>query len=334
MTQETYKYGIVGFGISGQLLVLELLQGQVSPNDIILFDKDFMGGELSTQYGSVLSNTPWWKTKKALDQYPQWSESILKGFGCSDEQCTPVRVIAKACFETASTAAKPITKLTTNVQSLQYDSNMWSIIHSYGTIKAHTLFLCVGGTPKKLSIDLPQIPLHIALDKEQLKHHITQNDSICVFGTAHSGTIILEHLADFKVPITGIYSGPTPFKFADEGAYDGLKEATAITARKILQGEFPFITLVPWSDPLVVHKALQKATKVIIATGFSAKSSFGAEFLQYNSDTAEIMPNCYGFGMAYPGITVIAEKKYVDVSVLSFQEQIQRCLSSILTTNN
>jgi hypothetical protein len=36
--------------------------------------------------------------------------------------------------------------------------------------------------------------------------------------------------------------------------------------------------------------------------------------------------------MAYPGVTQ-KEKRYEDISVLSFQNQIQRCLPGILESN-
>ena len=53
----------------------------------------------------------------------------------------------------------------------------------------------------------------------------------------------------------------------------------------------------------------------------------------YNEQTAEIIPNksIYGFGLAYPGKTTIGEKTYVDVSIPSFMEQIEKCLPAVFT---
>jgi hypothetical protein len=317
-----YKYCIIGFGISGQLLAMELLKTIPSEN-IIICDETFLGGDLAVKYGSVLSNTPWWKTKKALEQYNEPLPNI------PENDCTPVRIIAKTCLKTALNKAINVEKLTTIVSALEYESS-WKITHTFGTFNASTVFLCCGGIENKLDIPIPQIPSNVALDKEQLKNHIS-SDTIALFGTSHTGTIILENLNFLSTPTFAIYKG-SPFRFEPE-SYDGLKEHSAEVAKSILNGEHINTTLVPWSDPLAVHKSLQKATKAIIATGFKPRM-INPTCKEYDPMTAKLSagPNLYGFGMAYPSTTQ-KEKIYYDIGVLSFQEQIQRCLPGILETN-
>ena len=317
-----YKYCIVGFGISGQLLVMELLK-TVSPKDIIICDETFLGGDLAVKYGSVLSNTPWWKTKKALEQYTQLLPDLPVN------ECTLLSVIANACLKTALNLSTGVDKATTSVTSMEYD-NIWTINHTFGSIQATTVFLCTGGQENKLDISIPQIPIQIALEKEQLKKYIS-SDTIALFGTSHTGTIILDNLNYLSTPVYAIHKGPQ-FRF-EPYAYDGLKEYSSTIATSVLNGEFVNTTLIPWSDPLAVHKSLLKSTKAIVATGFNSRL-FDSKYKDYDPETARISagPNLYGFGIAYPGVTQ-KEKIYQDNSVLSFQNQIQRCLPGILESN-
>lgn len=333
MSQETYKYGIVGFGISGQLLVCELLKRKIQPKDIVILDTTFLGGALATEYGSVMSNTQWWKTKKALKEYEPWSTKILADIDLTtkEAECTPVRQIASACYKVAIEAARQVEKKTTTVKNIQKSDTTWTLQHTFGTVQVQTLFLCPGGNPKSLNIDLPQIPLSIALHKQKLSNLVSNDDTVVVLGTAHSGVVCLDHLKSLGIKAVGVHKKSLPFTFADEGAYDGLKEDSARIAKEILAGQHTTTILVPWSDPLKLHKVLNTATKYICAVGFNGATEFCPEFSAYDPATGKVsgQTNLYGFGMAYPGTSVVAEKTYVDVSVLSFQEQIQRCLSDI-----
>jgi hypothetical protein len=128
-----------------------------------------------------------------------------------------------------------------------------------------------------------------------------------------------------------VYKGETPFVFETD-TYGGLKEASQIHAQAILKGDYVNTTLLPISDSLKLYKTLTKTTKLICATGLEARSPFGKAYLEYNHDTAEIKAgsNIYGFGIAYPSVTIKDSKKYLDVSVLSFQAHIQKCLSTFL----
>lgn len=332
---EEYTYGIVGFGISGQLLVCELIQRNIPPNDIVLLDKTFLGGALATEYGSVMSNTQWWKTKKALKAYEPHSTAVLAELDTTiqESQCTPVRQIATACYRVAMEAAKRVEKKTTSVNTLESTGAGWIIHHTFGQVKVKTLFLCPGGYPKSLPIDLPHIPLSIALHQQKLSNVVSKEDNVIVFGTSHSGVICLDNLHRLGISAVAVYNHSTPFRFAEEGAYDGLKEESAVIAKQILAGEFTKTTLVSWANPLTLHKHLTLATKCICSVGFQGRTTFGTDFSAYNETTGEIQPNLYGFGLAYPGVTYLDGKRYVDVSVLSFQEQLTKCLPEVLRKN-
>lgn len=337
MTQPPLKLCIIGFGIAGQLLYLELLRNKISAKDIVILDENFMGGALITQYGPVMSNTPWLKTKTALTEYLPWSaESIQWGDSKYQEtECMPVRDIAAVCFETAFKAAHQSEKITAKVTGIQFeeDTQVWKIQHTFGELKSSQLYLCHGATEKQLPLDKPAIPLRIALDFQQLKNTVSaEKDHVTVFGTAHSGTILLKHLQELGIPTTAIYNTPTPFQFARDGHYGGIKEGSEKIADSILRGEYTNITLISWNDPLALYKALQKTTRVIYSIGFSVTPLGEFQKLPYDSQTAKIQigPNCYGYGIGFPGVTVLEGVQHIDVSVLSFQDQIRRTLPQSL----
>jgi len=340
MPDQVYRFGIIGFGIAGQILTLELLKNSVPPSDICIYDETFMGGSLTTHYGTVLSNTPWWKTRKALEEYPLWNDEVLKETDTLYEKdsCMPVRDIARSCLEVAKKASTSVAKQVTRVTEIkQLDSGDLEVHHTFGISICKQLFLTHGSEPKLLNIPHTHIPLSIALDKEQLKHQVDpQKDTVTVFGTSHSGTILLKHLHELGISTNAVYKGSKPFIFARDGEYDGIKEGSEVIADTILKGSYTSLTLIPWSDPLELHKALLKTTKCIVSIGFKPIRIQGITSTTYDSSTAELhaMKNVYGFGIAYPGTTELNGRTYFDVSVLSFQAQIRKCIPAILNTSN
>lgn len=337
MTAPTYKYAIVGFGIAGQLLALELLN-KVSPKDIVIFDKNFLGGALATDYATVISNTPWLKTKKALQQYPAFSAEAIQESDSKYQEtdCMPIGDIAKYCLSSAFKASHLCDKITSDVTHVNPFNDQFDIRHSFGNCIVKTVFICTGAKEKVLDFELPRIPLSIALDKTQLGRFVDSNrDRIVVFGTAHSGTLALANLNELGVKTTAIYQGAEPFRFARNGAYDGIKEGSEKIAEAILLQTYTNLTLVSLSDISAVHKHLKKATKAIYCTGFTPSVPTSIEH-SYNAQTAEVgtIPGIYGYGIAFPGKSIVEGKEYVDVSVLSFQEQIQRTLPAILEKSN
>jgi hypothetical protein len=339
MDKTYYSYGIVGFGIAGQLLVLELVKRGIKQDEICIFDENFLGGALVTRYGSVLSNTPWSKTKRALMAYPLWSaETIAEGDKkYKEEDCMPLRDVGKYCLEVSLRSCPFAEKLTTRVEKLEYitENNCWKIQHSYGEINCKYLFLGPGGTEKQIQFDKPQIPLSIALDKYSLDKIISaEKDTVAVFGLSHSGTICLQNLQELGVKTIGIYNTEKPFIFARDGDPNGIKEASEKIADNILAGKFKNCKLISYNNFYDLSKSLLKCTKIISCIGFNARE-IGGKKPEYNSDDAKVNigPNCYGYGIAFPKISIHNGSKYPEVSVLAFQEQIINTLASILNKN-
>jgi hypothetical protein len=331
-----YEHAIVGFGIAGQLLVCELIQRGIQPCSIVILDPNWMGGALATDYSQVLSNTPWWKTRQALSAYPAWSSKAIEEGDrlFQTDQCMPVGSIAKLCCQVGVTAASGCERITTVCLDMDYESDGWTLRHTFGTLRTKRVYLTHGGQEKHIEFPLaiPQISLVTALDKHLLSRVVASNDSVLVIGCSHSGTIILDHLHQLGIPTIGVYNTPTPFQFARDGHYDGIKEGSEQIADAILRGDHaPTTQLISYSDSFKMYKALQKVTKCIQCIGFEAKP-IGCQQLKSNPTTAQIEgpPKRYGYGIAFPGMTELNGKLYPDVSVLSFQEQIRRTLPQIL----
>jgi hypothetical protein len=200
---KIYKFGIIGFGIAGQLLILELLKNNIPSKDIFICDETFLGGALATHYGSVLSNTTWAVIRSVFEAYPLWNTDALQ-YGDTTYQpdmCMPVREIVRMCLMIVNNASSSVKKQTTRVLKIEpYTDKIWTIEHTFGKLQCSVLFLTQGGSPKVLDISHSTIPLSIALDKEQLKQHINSDkDDVTVFGTSHSSVIILKHLHDLGV---------------------------------------------------------------------------------------------------------------------------------------
>jgi hypothetical protein len=326
---------IVGFGIAGQLLLLELLQQGVNPRKILIIDKNFLGGDLALQYPTVISNTKWEKTAKALEKY---GPAITGNAKYAPTDIHPVSEISRACLEIAWKLIREhkIDILSVKIQSAEYISSQgWFLHHPVGKIQTQLLFMTQGATPKSLPLDLPSLPLSLALNFQALENLLTAKDTVVVFGTAHSGTIILKHLHTLQIPTIAIYNDTVPFRFARDGVYGGIKEGSEAIADAILRGEYTNLQLIPYNNTIEVYKALKKATYVISAIGFETRQIPGIP-INYSPQTAALgdgTQNIFGFGIAYPGVTVLDGQTHTDVSVSSFQEQIHRCLRPILEQN-
>lgn len=324
-------YAIIGFGISGMIVFYELMKRNVNPEEVLIFDTDFMGGDLAKYYYDVESNTTWDKMLNAIPESQQIYPDL------DSAKTTNLLYITNCLQKLISKNAQKAESHIGLVQELVYikEKNKWIIKLQSGKYEASTIFLCQGGIPKQLDIPVKTLPLHIALNKNEIKKHLNTSDSVVVFGLAHSGTIILKNLADAGIKhITGIYKTIQPFEFMRDGHYSGIKQESAEIADAILRGNYPSITLANMNDIATLTRTIRNATVFINAIGFETRpikivvEDKEINSKLYNPETAEITeaPNCYGFGMAYPSVSVIGEKTYPDISVAAFQQHISRVL--------
>jgi hypothetical protein len=324
--------GIIGFGISGMIVYLSLLKRGIDPKTILIFDSDFMGGDLATKYSSTDSNTIWEKTLDALKNY----EKSLTIFPTLDKnKPTSLLYLPRILQNLTQSFLNTSEVHTQRVKLVSYSSEtkIWTIDNTFAV---STLFLCIGGLPKTLDIPGSWIPLSIALDKELLKRFVLQNNTYVVFGLSHSGTLVIRNLAELNTKCVAIYKTDTPFQYSKDGHYSGIKQESEDIARNIENGLYPTIKLVHHTNITEVARAIHSATAYVSCIGFEPSQieilvdGQKMSSLKYSSETARIdsCPNCYGFGMAFPGTTTVNNKVHNDISLSAFNDQIERILSN------
>lgn len=331
-----YSHCIIGAGVTGLLLLLILVERGTPVENIVIIDPFFDGGDLRRKWGQVISNTPWSKTYDAIKAafpsrlIPSWASEN------PPDQTTPLSQIARLICE----LAKPFLLNTVHgtVRKASY-SEKWSVevqreftIHK---LEVANIYFTVGSEQKSLDLSIPSIPLELALDSQRLRQYILPTDKVLLFGTAHSGALILKNLADLDVPTTAVYRSEKPFIYARDGEYDGIKADAAIYADDISQGKYPCITLVPAAAISTIIRLTRSANWVIYATGFEPRCSIEVQVggsrvsaVSYIPTSGKIIdcPNAWGFGIAYP--SQAPDGIHFDVGVASFIKHISDNLAN------
>jgi len=331
-----YSHCIIGAGVTGLLLLLILVERGTPVETIVIIDPFFDGGDLRRKWGQVISNTPWSKTYESVKAafpsrtMPTWASEI------PSDQTTPLSQIARFVYE----IAKPLLINTVygTVKKVLY-SEKWSVEiqreFTMYAIEASNIYFTVGSEQKSLDLSIPSIPLEIALDPQRLRQYILPSDRLLLFGTAHSGALILKNLADLGVPTTAVYRSKMPFMYARDGEYDGIKADAATYADEISGDRYPYIKLVPASSISTVIRETHSANWVIYAIGFEPRCTIEVKVgesrvsaVPYLSTSGKLIdcPNAWGFGIAYP--SQAPDGIHFDVGVASFIEHITANLAT------
>ena len=327
------RHAIIGFGISGMLVYLQLIKKGIEPSNIFIFDPDLIGGDLARHYSYITSNTTW---SKILDVLPEAEAEFPE---LDRDKTTNIMYLPKILERLCQKTMRDSEIYLTVVTILEYKNNKWLI--NNGSYIADTVYLCQGGQPRTQDIPGKCIPLHIALDKDLLKRHVVPGKTYTIFGLSHSGTLVLKNLAELDTHVNAIYKTNSPFQYARDGFYSGIKQESETIADDVLKGSYPNVKLVRANDIDTVSRVLIKTTAFVSAIGFeprkidlivenSLKSS-----LKYSPETALIdeCPRCYGFGMAYPSVSVIGETVHNDISFSAFHQQISRIFNTFNSIN-
>lgn len=319
---------VVGAGVTGLLAVSSFVKNRVEKIGII--DSRFSGGDLIEKYGSVQSNTLVQKTVDALKMIDQSYELTTD---LPFDKTAPLYIHTQLVKEFADNYLQKVDCIQGTVLSVEYSDSKWEVRTTDTVYRSKLVVLCQGSTPKILNSGIPTIPLEHALNKESLKMYVKPNDKLLVFGTAHSGALILQNCEDLRIETTAVYKKEKPFYFANEGDYDGIKEDAEHVAKRILNNEFKYVKLLSIEKIDTLLKSVKQATKAIYAIGFERRDvpiSFNNEKIEtssYNKKTGLIANGLYGFGIAYPSSA--PDDIHVDVGVISFAEHILKQVEDI-----
>lgn len=328
---------IIGGGVAGTLLCLELLQKGKLPSQITIIDPFFDGGALVRHWGAIYSNTRWQQIVDSMSEYLSAQPALTE---LSKQYLPDSRVLLKDLGWFIQDILRPFLSdlniLVDKCIKIQKNEIGWEVNTSTGKQSYRTVFLCQGGRQKLLDFGKPIIPLEVALHPAILSSYIRRGQSVAVFGLAHSGTLISKHLMDLGVKVYGVHKSENPFVFDRDGQYDGIKQESAEIADRLLQATPETFEFVHYGDTRKVIKIVAKVHWIVCAVGFEGSpiqivNEHGQEISseKYNPETAELMPSLYGFGLAYPGVTNMNGRLYKDVSIPSFLIQIKRCLQSL-----
>ena len=339
------KLCIIGAGVSGILLILLLQQTQQIPMDhITIIDPFFDGGDLVRKWGSVMSNTPWSKTINAFKTFlpsivlPQWAIALPLDLP------TPLCKIAQLCRELLVPLLPTLTCIQGHVTGADESGGLWTITvqkdTGITTLHSHAVCFTQGSTPKMLNLPIPTIPLEIALNPSVLPQYVQPGQNVVVFGTSHSGTLVLKNLVDCSAQsITAFYKSPVPFVYARDGAYDGIKLDAAVLADAIIAGTYPSIQCFSINDVSTLIRESKRADWVVYAIGFEPRDypvkKDGLPVADKNSydgatGVCKTLTNAWGFGIAYPNQA--PDGIHWDVGIYSFVEHMHAQIPSILST--
>lgn len=322
---------IVGAGATGLLLLLLLQEAGADLSRVTMIDPQFDGGDLARKWAGVVSNTPWSKTIDSLRVFCPSLSLQLK----EQDSTTPLIDIAHLLRGLAKPLLKHVRKIQGRVIQSDYnsDTQRWTTRVGTGSVTSSKLILAQGSEPKSMDLPIPSIPLEIALDESRLKHYVKPGEKTIVFGTMHSGTLVINNLAALGAEVTAYYKSEQPFYWARDMAYDGIKADAADIADKIVAGDIK-VTLVPTTNTAQVIRSSYDADWVVYAMGFSPRdvpiSINGLQYSEkeYGEDGRLTNAPAWGFGIAYPNRA--PDGVHWDVSVASFLEHMKRQIPSIL----
>ena len=328
-----YEYTIIGYGVTGMIVLAILHANNINLSKVCVIDPYFDGGSLMRDYGDVISNTPFSKCINAL-KLIKLDYTIPEEYTVYDEsKTTPLYILANILKDFTKNIAKQVDIVEGLVTYIKKDEH-FTIQVGTKEITSNKIFLCQGSTQKNLECEIPSIPISVALNKDTLSRYIKPTDKVVLFGTSHSGCLVLENLNKLNIQTTAIFKHKEPFLFAKDGEYDGIKEEAERIATSILNSEYKNLTLVNTSKIDTVLKSLRKCDWVIYSIGFEPKNiNSNINLIKYDKTSGKILEtdNAYGFGIAYPSLA--PDSIHVDVGIISFVEHIQKQIQLLLLTN-
>ena len=323
---------IVGSGAAGLLLLLNLEKQGVDPKSITIIDPTHNGGDLMKKWPHVRSNTTW---RQIIEAIPHSASSLEPWSSLNPEEPCELRYVIQYLQVCTKEYMNKTLLRTDFVKHVQFENNQWSLTlqHAKQPVDCDVVFFCQGSEPKSLDLPFPSIPLEVALEKRRLSDMVSAGQHILVFGTAHSGPLVVKNLVDLGCKVTNFYASEKPFYFDRDGEYDGIKKDAADIADAILAGEIQ-VTMESVHDMAALMRASKSVDACIYACGFEQRIL--SEWMGYDGATGRLLdrPNAWGFGIAYPNRApdVGKPKVYWDVSVPAFQKHIEKQMADILAT--
>lgn len=302
---------IIGAGAAGILLLLLLNKNGVDLSTVTLIDPHFDGGDLARKWSAVMSNTPWSKTLNALQKhFPELNIQSDK----EADKTTKLVEISQLLLNISKPILSRVKQIRAYVRSCSYNSDeaKWTVTYDISgkqnTITSEKLVFTQGSRPRMLNLPIRSIPLEIALDSYRLSHMVKRGEKVIIFGTMHSGTLVIRNCTALGMDTTAYYNSEKPFYWDRDGNYDGIKGEAADIADSIMASTIP-VNLVNIHDTEGVVRTSREADWVIYSMGFSPRNdiivSVNGNIRQHTlydgaTGSLHIDAPAWGFGVAYP----------------------------------
>lgn len=263
-----YGLALVGLGPAG-LFTLASLPDDVLSTTLVI-EQSCIGGELASHYGHVVANITKAEFLSTLTAIPKWSATLCPAKELdpyADTDTPPLYVLTKVLRRLSRPLIQQAHLHTCYLQDLTQSQDSWTLHTTTGVFQAEKVIVCIGATPKTLDFPIPVIPLHVALGPT-LNAVIDPQDTIVIFGTSHSGTLVLKQLKDLgATSVYAVHTGNTPF-------HSELKHEARTIVQSIQAGEWGHQTptFISYTDTPALYRALSNATAVIYAIGFSPQA--------------------------------------------------------------
>ena len=321
---------IVGGGAAALLLLYNLEKNNVDPKCITIVDPHHNGGDLTKKWFHVRSNTTW---QQIFEAVPSRFSGVAPWCGVNPTQPLELHLVIEYLRRCVNTYMAKINLRTDKVVSARQENNQWTLELAHGKqpLVADVLFFCQGSEPKSLDLPFPSIPLEVALDSRRLSDYVKPGQHVLVFGTAHSGPLVVKNLLELDVQVTNFYATEKPYYFARDGHYDGIKQDAEQIADNILNNAYLNLAMESVHDMISIFRASKTADACVYACGFEPRI-INPEWKSYNGETGRIdgTTTAWGFGIAYPNKA--PDGIHWDVSVPSFQAHIQKQMPDILAS--
>lgn len=324
---------VVGLGPAGCIFLACLPPEKLA--GVVAIDRGCIGGDLARLYGNVVANLTRTEIEAAFRKVPAWSQCNFRHLAkYGDTQCP---LLADVCLQLRENMAPVLAKITVrfgDVELLQKQGSDWIVGLRHETLVTNKLILCTGATPTQMDLPKSIIPLEVALSLSDLRHFVDPKQRVVVFGTAHSGTLVLRNLKECGCQnVVALYKGAKPFRWRREGDPEGIKQESATIADEIVAGGWGSLTprLVPVSDTGSMLRELMLADHVVYAMGFESRYPrvVGAT-LEHNVETGALGEGVWGFGIGFPSRYATPTGTAPDVGFGQFADHILKCMPALL----
>jgi hypothetical protein len=309
------QWTVVGAGPTGIMALQIIKHSGIADDQIAWVDPEFNVGRMGKYYKNVPGNGTVRQYLELMNVYNPNDEvssqaiDLLKTLPL--DHSPKLKRLVNPLQDITNHLCSKVIAIQDTMIGLDFIHDQWHIKTNAHHIISENLVLATGARPRLLHYEgVSLIPLDVALDKAQLAHEVTTQDTVAVIGSGHSALLIVKHLAELAVHrVVNFYNKPivypTPMRNGIAWQEAGLKGKLATWTKTVLEVNPPANIIRVKSTPEEIQNWLPHCTKVIYAIGFERNdlpviNGSQALYANYDRTSGMIGPRCFGVGIAFP----------------------------------